>query len=76
MTERSYTPQEAHQIAVTAAREALAMFNAKPNKSAYTVAEAAEFLGVKPRTIYRLRLKKNSAGKINYETLIEARDNK
>ena len=73
MTERVYSEREARDLAVEAAQEALRLYSAKPlKKPAYTLVEAAGILGVSSRTVARMNLKKNAAGKIPYEVLLDA----
>ena len=55
-------------------RKALAIHDAqRPVPSCVSVAEAAEMLGVSTRTIVRMKLPRNAAGKIPYEAVLEAR---
>lgn len=63
MTERVYTEFEARRIAVECAKEALREYQ-NENRMLSTV-EAAEALGVSPRTLYRLNPKR-VGGKIPY----------
>ena len=68
MNERTYTEAQALEIA----RQAVALYAAKPTKACYTVKEAAEFLEVSTRTVARMNLRRNAAGKIPYEELASA----
>ena len=64
------TEQEAMQLIV----KALEIHDAKrPVPSHVSVAEAAEILDVTPRTITRMKLPRNSVGKIPYEAVLAAR---
>jgi hypothetical protein len=73
-SDRMLTQAEARRIAVDAALEALARFAAAhPLPTQVTAKEAARMLGVSGRTISRMRLPRNSAGKIPYEAVLEAR---
>lgn len=54
-------------------RKALAIRDAeRPVPSHVSVAEAAEMLGVSPRTIIRMKLPRNALGKIPYRAVLEA----
>jgi len=67
---RTYTEAEALELAVRAVQIAQAQ---RPVPSTVTVGEAAQMLGVSPRTIIRLNLPRNSVGRIPYEEVIAAR---
>lgn len=73
MSERMYTEQDMRQIAVAAAEEVLAR---RPVPSSVTMAQAAEILGVSVRTVSRLKLQRNAAGRIPYEAVLEARSSR
>lgn len=54
-------------------RKALAIHDAeRPVPSGVSVAEAAEMLGVSTRTVVRMKLPRNAAGKIPYRAIQEA----
>ena len=54
-------------------RKALAIRDAeRPVPSCVSVAEAAEMLGVSTRTVVRMKLPRNKAGKIPYRAVLEA----
>jgi len=54
-------------------RKALALHDAeRPVPSAVSMAEAAEMLGVSTRTVARMKLPRNKAGKIPYRVVLEA----
>lgn len=64
------TEQEALRLIKTA----LALHAAeRPVPSCVSVEQAAEMLGVSTKTITRMRLPRNKAGKIPYEAVLEAR---
>lgn len=65
------TDQEIRKVAIAAAEEVLAR---RPVPTAVTLAQAAEILGVTPRTAQKLKLPRNKAGKIPYEAVLAARD--
>jgi hypothetical protein len=73
MSERMYSEMEARQIAVAAAEEVLAR---RPVPSSVTAAQAAELLDVSVRTVMRLKLPRNRAGKIPYEAVMAARSSR
>jgi hypothetical protein len=75
MTDRNYTEQEARKLALDVATQALALYEARPQKQrgGYSTAEAAGFLGVSTRTLARLNLPRMKGGKIAYEVLAAAR---
>jgi len=61
------------QEAMDLIRKALAIRDAeRPVPSCVSVADAAEMLGVSTRTVARMRLPRNAAGKIPYRALLEA----
>lgn len=63
------TEQEAMELI----RKALAIRDAeRPVPSCVSVAEAAEMLGVSSRTVVRMKLPRNAAGKIPYRAVLEA----
>jgi hypothetical protein len=54
-------------------RKALAIRDAeRPVPSCVSVAEAAEMFGVSTRTVVRMKLPRNKAGKIPYRAVLEA----
>lgn len=64
------TDQEALELIC----KALAMHDAqRPVPSCVSVTEAAKMLGVSRRTLVRMNLRKNDAGKIPYEVVLAAR---
>lgn len=64
------TEQEALELI----RKALVIHDAqRPVPSCVSVADAAEMLGVSTRTVIRMKLPRNAAGKIPYEAVLEAR---
>jgi hypothetical protein len=67
------TEQEAHKVAVRAAEEVLAR---RPVPSCVTLEQAAEMLDISPNTARKLKLPRNSAGKIPYEAVLAARDSR
>lgn len=78
MSERHFTEQEARKLALAVAQEALALYEARPQKQrgGYSTVEAAGFLGISTRTVARMNLPRMSSGKISYETLVAARANR
>lgn len=61
------------QEAMDLIRKALAIRDAeRPVPSCVSVADAAEMLDVSPRTIRRMKLPRNAAGKIPYRVVLEA----
>lgn len=61
------------QEAMDLIRKALAIRDAeRPVPPHVSVTEAAEMLGVSTRTVVRMKLPRNKAGKIPYRVLIEA----
>lgn len=73
VTDRTYTEPEVRSIALEAAKAAIAL---RPVPSHVTVAQAAEMLGVSSRTVARMKLPRNSMGRIPYEEVIAARSAK
>jgi hypothetical protein len=72
--ERTYTEGEAKALAVEAATLALRQFAIEhPLPSCVNATEAAKMLNVSPRTLWRLNLPRNKAGKIPTEAVLEAR---
>lgn len=68
-----YTEDEARALAVEAAQEALTRFAAsRPVPSSVTAGEAATMLGVSLRTVARLKLPRNRAGRIPYQSVLDA----
>lgn len=62
------------QEALDLIAKALAIHDAqRPVPSCVTVSEAAEMLGVNRRTVARMKLPRNAAGKIPYEAVLAAR---
>lgn len=71
--ERMYSEREARALAVSAAQEALARFAAeRPMPSSVSIEDAAEILGVSRRTVARMRLPRNKAGRIPYAAVLDA----
>jgi hypothetical protein len=69
--ERMYTESEARQLAVDAARQALAMFKAeRPMPACLSVADTAKALDVSVRTIARMKPPK-VGGKIPYSWVLK-----
>lgn len=67
--ESMLTEQEAMELI----RKALAIHDAeRPVPSGVSVADAAKMLGVSARTVVRMRLPRNAAGKIPYRAVLEA----
>lgn len=66
MTEKTYSATEAKALAIEAAQVALAQ---RPVPTHVSVKQAAEMLGLSCRTIARLKLPRNAAGRIPYEGL-------
>lgn len=61
------------QEAIDLIRKALAIRDAeRPVPSCVSVSEAAEMLGVSTRTVVRMKLQRNAAGKIPYRVVLEA----
>jgi predicted DNA-binding transcriptional regulator YafY len=61
------------QEAMDLIRKALAIRDAeRPVPSHVSVEQAAEMLDVSPRTIIRMKLQRNAAGKIPYRVVLEA----
>lgn len=70
---KSYSDIEARELAVAAAREALARFRSdNPLPTSVSVADAAEMLGVSTRTVSRLKLPRNKVGRIPYSAILDA----
>lgn len=65
------TASEARQVAVAVVEEVLAR---RPVPSAVTLKQAAEMLGISPNTARKLKLPRNLAGLIPYESVLAARD--
>jgi hypothetical protein len=73
MTERMYSEHEVSKIALEAAEAALMRFRSEnPPPSCVTATEAAKMLGVSTKTITRMALPRNKAGKIPYVDLLKA----
>jgi hypothetical protein len=73
VSERMYSEAEVSKIAIEAAEAALARFAVyHPLPSCVTATEAAEMLGVSTKTITRMKLPRNDAGKIPYVDLLKA----
>jgi hypothetical protein len=63
------TEQEALELIT----KALAIHDAeRPVPTGVSVTEAAEMLNVSPRTVIRMKLPRNKAGKIPYRAVVEA----
>lgn len=70
-----YTEDEARALAIDAAQEALTRFAAsRPVPTAVSASEAATMLGVSVRTVARMKLPRNRAGKIPYQVVLDALD--
>lgn len=72
-----YTKAEASKLAVEAAKLALEEFAiANPLPSCVSATEAAKMLNVSVRTLWKLKLPRNRAGKIPTEAVLDARRSK
>lgn len=65
------TNQDLRKVAIAAAEEVLAR---RPMPTAVTLKQAAEMLGMSPNTARKLKLPRNPAGLIPYESVLAARD--
>lgn len=73
MSERTYTDKEAKALAVEAAQEALRRYAAEhPHPSCVTAVEAAKMMQLSVRTVAKLNLPRNKAGKIPYSAVLDA----
>lgn len=64
------TEHDMRRVAIAAAEEILAR---RPVPSSVTLKQAAEMLGISPNTARKLKLPRNAAGLIPYESVLEAR---
>ncbi len=71
MSDRTYTEQEARELAVQAAHEALKRFSAEhPIPPLLTAAQTAEVLQLSTRTIARMNFRREG-GKIPYSEVLK-----
>ena len=64
------TELDLRRVAIAAAEEVLAR---RPVPSAVTLKQAAEMVDISPNTARKLNLRRNGAGLIPYEVVLEAR---